>query len=184
MPMSFITTPDQEYLMSILGAVKAMRKTQAYRLLGKLDAGKTAQYVDRCLEQLRHMQKISLAGDMLMLLREYDAPPDKDMLAAIDIMLDLTDIRVRSISASTPPYKLCFLAEQKKGLGNYAVIAVPIGTERMVTAGLDSSGQDSRTITIIFLLSDLSQAGSVKTALPHFFALPDGGKYRYLSAET
>jgi len=56
----FITTPDQEYILSILNTTKAMRKLQAALLLKKLDSGKTEQYVNHCLDQLRHIRKIAL----------------------------------------------------------------------------------------------------------------------------
>ena len=177
--MSFMTTPDQEYILSVLGATKAMRRAQAYRLLGKLDGRKTERYADRCIEQLRHMRKIRLNGDMIALPLLHDAPPDEGMLAATDIMLDLTDIRVCAVSASVPPYKLCFLAEQKNGMGNYAVAIARPGAEALLTASLQNSDHAGRTV--IFLLSGISQAEGIKTSLPHFFALPDGGKHKYLS---
>ena len=176
----FVTTPDQEYIMLVLQAAKVMRKTQACKLLSKLDSRKTDQYTGRCLDQLRYMQRVYLTGDMLMLPRLYNAPADEDMLAAIDIMLDLTDIRIHAISASTPPYKLCFLAEQKNGMGSYAVFAASPGSEALISAKLQNSGQNVHTV--IFLISEISQAESIKTAMPHFFALPDGGNYRYLSS--
>ena len=180
--LEFFNTPDQEYVMFILKAVKAMRITQAYSLLRKLDGSKTGRYASRCLDQLRYMQKIWMAGGTLTFPRLHGAPVDEDMLAAIDVMLDLTDIKVHAISSSTLPYKLCFLAEQNNGMGNYAVIVAHPSSEAVTAASLQNTDPDGRTV--IFLISELSQAASIKTDLPHFLALNDGGKYKYLSGEA
>jgi len=178
----FMTTPDQEYILSILNTTKAMRKLQAALLLKKLDSGKTEQYVDHCLGQLRHIRKIALIKELLTLPHLYNAVPDEDMLAAVDIMLDLTDKKVLAVTASAPPYKLCFLSEQKNGIGNYAIAVVHPGLEPIITASLLNSAHENRTV--IFLLSELSQAERIKTTMPHFFAVPDSGKLRYLSGNT
>ena len=179
--MRFIITPDQEYLLSVLNATRAMRIGQAARLLAKLGGWKDAEYAARCLGQLRHIRKVCISGDMVALPSVNGAPADEDMLAAVDVMLDLTEIRVQEASSSVQPYKLCFLSEQKNGIGNYAVMAVRPSVEAAASAKLDASGHGGRTV--IFLLSDISQAEGIKTALPHFFALNDCGKCRYLSGE-
>ena len=176
----FITTPEQDYLLSILKTTKVMRRSQTLTLLQKLDHGKTEQFVARCLEQLRHIRKIVwLTDDLFTLPLLQKSPVDESMLSAIDIMLDLTEVRVDALSASAQPYKLCFLAQQQNDIGNYAIIVAPPGSEAVITASLRSSDDDGRTV--IFLVSTLSQAEGIKTSLPHFFAISDGGKYRYYS---
>jgi len=129
-----------------------MRKLQAALLLKKLDSGKTEQYVDLCMDQLRHIRKIALTDKLLTLPQLYNTAPDEDMLAAVDIMLDLTDKKVLAVTASAPPYKLCFLAEQKNGIGNYAIAVVHPGSEPIMTASLQNSAYENRTV--IFLLSE------------------------------
>jgi hypothetical protein len=178
--MRFITTPEQDYLLSVLKVTRIMRKPQAIRLLNKLDDGRNDQYWERCLGQLGHIRKIAWLSDGLftlpLLLR---AAVDEDMLQAIDVMLDLTDIRILTLSSSTPPYNLCFLVEQKRDFGSYAITIVRPGTEAVISASLRDSGQDGRTV--VFILSESSQAHGIWTTLPHFFAIPDGGGYRYFS---
>jgi hypothetical protein len=178
--MKFTTTPDQDYILSVLRETKAMRKSQAQTLLGKLDGGNDERYIVRCLEQLRHMRKIFWQSDEVFTLKAlWAVPADAEMLSAADIMLDLTDIRVHTISSSFAQYKLCFMSEQKDGIGNYAVVVVRPGTESMITATLKNASPDERII--IFLLSTLSQAEGIKTSLPHFFAMYDNGIYHYFS---
>lgn len=178
--MKFITTPEQDYLLSVLGVAKVMRKSQAIRLLNKLDDSRNGQYWERCLGQLGHIRKIAWLSDGLitlpLLLR---AAVDEDMLQAIDVMLDLTDIRVQALSSSTPPYTLCFLAEQKRDFGSYAIIIVRPGNEAVISASLQNSARDGRTV--VFILSEPPQAQGIRMSLPHFFAIPDGGKYHYFS---
>ena len=178
--LKFITTPEQDYILSILKVVKVLRKSQAVRLLKKLDGSKNEQCWERCFGQLGHIRKIAWLSDDLftMPLLQRNAV-DEDMLQAVDVMLDLTDIRVQSLSSSKPPYNLCFLAEQKKDFGSYAIIIARPGTEAVITASLNNSGQDGRTV--VFILSDPSQTQGIKTSLPHFFAISDGSKYRYFS---
>jgi len=176
--MRFTTTPEQDYILAILKATGIMRKTQAVKLLDKLGGCKGESHWERCFRQLGHIRKIAWVSDGLFtlpLLRR--APVDGDMLRAIDIMADLTDARVRAVTASTPPYKLCFLAEQRKGFGSYSIAIARPGAEALLTAAMQNHAQDGRTV--VFLLSSPSQAGLVKTPLPHFFAVPEGGGYRY-----
>jgi len=174
----FVITPDQEYILDILRKTRVMRTDQAAKLLSVIDAGKSEQYTARLLNQLQHMQKIAWKTDSLFttpLL--YKAPVDDEMLSAVDIMADLTDYRVASLSSYSKPYKLCFYTEQGDSIGSYAVIFVSPGDEMKITAALHDADKDDRTI--IFLSSEPIQREIIKTSLPHFFAIRDNGKYRY-----
>ena len=174
----FVTTPEQGYILSILQETKFMRKDQVFKLLNSVDSRITAGYTDRCLGQMRHIRKITWRTDDVICLPDlYKEPKDDEMLAAIDIMLDLTDFKILVVSAGPAPYKLCFLTEQSASLGSYAVIIVAPGSEEMITASLHGADPESRTI--IFLLPEILQKNNIETALPHFFAVYDGGKYRY-----
>ena len=178
--MQFVTTPEQNYILSVLKVTKVMRRAQAVALLNKLGGGDAGDAADRCLGQLLHIRKIAwLTDDLLTLPLLQKMPVDEDMLAAMDVMLDLTAIKIHVLSASMVPYKLCFMSEQKNGYGRYAVAVVIPGSEAMVSAALLDFERDGRTV--IFLLSELSQEKRIKTLLPHFFAIPDCGKYRYFS---
>lgn len=173
----YLITPEQEYVLGVLQKTKVMRRTHAYRLL-KMLGGRNERYVDRCLEQLRHIRKIVFKPeDLITLPLLYKAPADDEMLSAIDVMLDLTRFKVSALTADRPPHKLCFLTEQDDSMGSYSVVIVRPGQEATVLASLSFSAfEDS---TVIFLLSELSQKDSIKTKLPHYFATYDGGKYRY-----
>lgn len=178
--MMFTTTQDQDYILSILRETTVMRESQALELLRKLDGGNDDRYVTRCLEQLRHMRKIDLLPDGLFTLKSrWGMPVDEEMLSAIDIMLDLTDIKVHAASAPAAHYKLCFVSEHREGIGSYAVSIVRPGTEAVATALLHNSAHEGRIV--IFLLSSLSQAGAIKAVTPHFFAMPCNGGYTYFS---
>ena len=178
--MKFTTTPDQDYILSILKETKAMRKSQALALLSKLDGGNDERYIDRCLSQLRHMRKIVwLSDEVFTLSLLWATPANAEMLSAVDIMLDLTDIRVHALSASTAHYMLCFVSQQKDGVGNYAVINVRPGTEASISESLKNTAPDR--CTVIFLLSALSQAEKIQTSMPHFFAISENGMYHYFS---
>ena len=173
----FTVTPDQKYILSILDATKVMRKDHAFRLLEKLSAEYTEGYELRCLMQLKYMRKIAWkTDDVFAVPMMFNEPIDEDMLSAVDIMLDLTGKRVMSVSAGPEPYKLRFLSARDKGSNGFAVIVFNASLEREISASLHRIPDGH---TIIFLLSNLSQKDRVKTALPHYFAIRDGGRYRY-----
>lgn len=174
----FTVSREQEYILSILHKTKFMRKVHAIKLLSMTDIKRNVDYTVRCLEQLRHIRKIKwVTSDVFTLPILYMEPVDEEMLSAVDIMLDMTDSKILALSASKPPYKLCFVNGSEDNFGSYAVIVVPHGSEAMITASL--YGAESDTRTVIFLLSGSSQKERIKTALPHFFAIHDSGKYRY-----
>jgi len=178
--MRYTITPDQKYILSILKETKAMRKSQAFTLLHKLSDSKDESYILRCLDQLRHMRKIVWQSEDLFTLSQlWAVPADAEVLSAIDIMLDLTEIRIPAISSSTRPYTLCFLSEQHDGIGDYAVIAVHPGEEVTITTNLRHINNDSTTI--VFLLQNISQAKQIQTSLTHFFATYADGNYHYFS---
>jgi len=174
----FMITSDQEYILSILNKTRFMRVDQVCRLLKLLAEEKVEKYAVSLLKQLKHMQKIVWINEKTFALPSlYNESIDEDMLSAIDIMIDLTDYKILSISANNPPYKLCFFTESEDDLSNYAVIVVAPGTETRVTTSLYATDSENRTI--IFILSDFSQKDKIKTTLPHFFAIYGTGQYRY-----
>ena len=59
------------------------------------------------------------------------------------------------------------------------MIIVHPGTEAIITAALQDSNHDGRTV--IFLVTNPTQSEEIKTALPHFYAISEKGKYRYFS---
>lgn len=173
----FTVTQDQKYVISILDATKMMRKGQAVRLLSKLGAEYTDDYALRCLLQLKYIRKIAWKTDDLFAVpMMFNEPIDEDMLSAVDVMLDLTEKRILSIAAGPEPYKLRFLSASDKGSKGFAVIALNAGIESRMKSLLAEAPEG---YTIIFLLSNILQKDRVETSLPHYFAIRDGGKYRY-----
>jgi hypothetical protein len=178
----FTVTPEQEYILSILNVTRIMRRDQAFHLLAKLNKWNTEVYTQtytlRCLWQLKHIRRLAWkTDDVFTLPLLFHEPIDEEMLSAIDIMLDLTKEKILSVSVGPAPYKLSFSSEKGKDLKAFAIVTVKPGSEKISTILLNSDSSDGRII--IFLLSSLSQRDSVKTSLPHYFAILDGGRYRY-----
>jgi hypothetical protein len=173
----FLTTPEQDLLYGVLEKTGCLTAEQALRILrASYDASRS----DRALSvfnQLRHMQKIYLKSDNMAILPHLAKKPvDADMLVAADIMLDLSDGKPLDISAKKPPFKLCFLAEHGDKIGSYGVVAAPPGGEYAANRALEDADVKR---TVIFLLSEPHQQQLFKTTQNHYFALFDGGKYRY-----
>jgi hypothetical protein len=172
-------TADQEYILSLLQKTRFMRSVQACRLLGKLDGGKVERYVMRSLRQLRHLSKIAwITEDVFTLPDLYNSTIDREMLAAVDIMLDLADGRILALSAPGPPFTLRFMSEQGGGLKSYAVANLPPGHEAALAALINESGLPGGS-TVLVLLSELSQMEAVRILLPHYFVIRGADGYRY-----
>lgn len=176
----FKFTPDQDYILDVLKKTKFMRTEQAFRLLKAVDGRKNEQYAEGMLRQLKHMQKIIWHDDsntIFSLPNQYGKPVDEEMLSAIDIMTELNDVKIVSVSSNNPLYKLSFITGQEDSLSDYAVIFVSHGSEAAVSAALNDMNPGSRTV--ILLLSDFGQKDSITAVVPHYFAVYDNGKYRY-----
>ncbi|MDR1065716.1 MAG: DUF5697 family protein, partial [Oscillospiraceae bacterium] len=160
-----------------------LAERQAGVLLGERAEGHPA----RVLNQLRHLGKVRLAGDRLdgdgiaVLPRLADKSVDSDMLAAVDVMLDISNGAPAAIASDRPPYKLCFLAERGDRLSSYGVVAAAPCEELRVNFLLDS---DKTERTVIFITRDAAQTERFTTALPHYFAVRDGGRFRYFRGKT
>ncbi len=174
-------TPDQEYILSVLQVTRVLRRIHAFSLLSKLDSEIPDWYCDKCLRQLQHISQIAWstkAEGVFTLPELYDRPIDGDMLAAVDITLDLTDKRVQAISAPGPPFKLRFLTERKSKLKGYAIAAVPPGNEASATALINESSPPVGSVAVI-LLSDMAQMESLRIRIPHYFVIRGANGYRY-----
>ena len=166
----------------VLKTVKAMRVAQAHALLKKLDGNLERQHTESCLNNLWYARKIVwIPGGMFTLPVLWDVPVDKHMQLAIDVMLDLAKRRILSLTTGAMPYKLCFLADQHNELVNFAVVVVEGGEEATVNESLRRSRDAGRTV--IFLLSEMTQAGSIEMQSQHYFATKQNGALRYFAAE-
>ena len=172
-------TENQEYLMSVLAETHFLRRDQVYELLRLKEPWKTSEQADAALRQLRYLSRtVFLDGGVVALAERRKEAPDAMMLDAVDVMLDLAGKELLRISAHKPPFKLCFLAAQPDGgIGSFAVMPVERGREAVVSAQVQFSEADRRTV--VFLLTDWSQHETLRTGLPHYFMLRDTGKRRY-----
>ena len=174
----FLITKDQAYIIMVIEATGFLRVSQVSRLLEKTGGVKSSAYIPGVIRQLRYMQKVYLLPEDLISLPYLSGrPADEDMLAAVDIMLDLTKSKVLAVSTGKPPYKLCFLTDAGADIDSFGVIAAPPGEERKVNFLLEGDSLCQRTV--VFLLRDLEQKALFKTSMPHYFAIFDEGTLRY-----
>jgi hypothetical protein len=139
-------------------------------------------YPMRVLNQLRHLGKIRLGGDGIAVLPRLAVKGvDDDMLDALDVMLDISNGAPAAIASGVPPFKLCFLAERGDRLASYGVVTAAPGDERRVCFLLDA---DKTERTVIFITRDAARTERLTTALPHYFAVRDGGRLRYFKGKS
>ena len=132
----------------------------------------------RILRQLRYMQKLRFESeDIVTLTNIRSGDIDRDMLAAVDVMLDISDNAPLEIGGEAVPFKLRFLTDDGDRVGSYGIIVVPLGSEAQIHFQLKEVVSDKHTV--IFILTDLAQRDKLKTSQPHYFAVHDGDKYRY-----
>jgi hypothetical protein len=173
----FITTPHHKLILSVLEKTGILSFGNMETLLAAEGAEVGAGYVERLAAQLAHMQKAYPATEGLITApRLVSAPPGADMLAAVDIMLDVSGGRPLALRPGAPPCKLCFLVETEYGIGGYAVISVEARRETALNFILE--GMDEKRV-IILLLENENQKERLKIGLPHFFAVREKGKIRY-----
>jgi hypothetical protein len=173
----FIITPEQDALLRVLDETRYLTAAQALRILQLVSETATPSLAAHVLNQLRYMQKVFWKSETVVTLPHLsDKPIDADMLSAVDVMLDLSDGRLLTISSKKPPFKLCFLTERGGKLGSYGVVAAPPGGERAISQTLADMEAER---TVIFLLSDTARQPLFKITQQHYFAIPDNGKYRY-----
>jgi hypothetical protein len=178
-----LLTLDQRRLLEVITCTGYLTERQAGVLLGE----RSEDHPARVLNQLRHLGKIRLANDRLaddglaVLPRLADKRVDSDMLAAADVMLDISNGAPAAIASDRPPYKLCFLAERGDRLASYGVVMAVPGEEPRVNFLLDA---DKTERTVVFITRDAEQTERFTTALPHYFAVRDGGRFRYFKGKN
>jgi hypothetical protein len=174
----FVTTPDQDRVYRVLEQTGWMTVLQARRVLRVSSSTVPEEYARRVLKQLRYLQKARpVTDDIFVLPRLAGKPVDTDMLAAADVMLDLTGDSLLALSSKKPPFKLCFLSGHGDTVTSYGIVSVREGEERQVNFLLEGMPDEKRTV--IFLIHYPEQQALFRTILPHYFAVFDGGKRRY-----
>ena len=54
----FLVTPEQAYIITVIGVTGHLRATQAGRLISQISGGTSPSYTSRVIRQLQYMQKI------------------------------------------------------------------------------------------------------------------------------
>ena len=127
-------TEDQRYFMDILETAGFVRTGQVLPLLRINGPQKELKHAEALLRRLRYLGRLTLSPEGLVCLPELrDAPPDREMLLALDVLLALHPGRLLRVSLQ-PPYKLCFLVQRADGWIDYfAVMPVPVGHESRIS---------------------------------------------------
>jgi len=163
--------------MRILEKTRMLTVTQAYRLLSALDERATEAYALRVLRQLRYMQKLRFESESLVTLPSIiQHSGDISILAAIDIMLDISKDAPLDVGGESPPFSLRFLTDDGNRVGSYGVVVVEQGNETMINFQVE---EVTGNRTIIYLIENKEQRTLIKTTQHHYFAVKDGKKYRY-----
>lgn len=175
---------QQRLINSILEETGVISVKQVHKLLSKAGNGRemTEEHAGRVIKQLRCMNKACWINDDVATrpqLRQKNL--DCDMLAALDVMVDLLDTSPLAVSAKKMPFKLSFLIEQEEDILPFGICTVEQGKESTFNFKL-SDRKDISTTTVIFLISDIQQKELLHTDLKHYFALTDNGRMRYFKS--
>jgi hypothetical protein len=162
---------EAQYIDAILCETNCLSIVQIKRLLLLYNRELPLHYASGVAKQLCYAGRAVMRDKDVLVPMYIDAPEaDPDMLAAVDIMLDLLRERPAAISSRRPPFKLVF--QPGRDDSAYAVAIVKKGLE-------GSFSLPAELLTVVFLLEDLSQAELIKTAAPYYFAVFEENRLRY-----
>ena len=180
----YLITQDQKRIMSILDKTQVLTTAQVFCILKVSNERATEAYALRVIQQLRYMQKLRFESEDIITLPDMVPQRDKNdlILAAVDIMLDISEGAPLEVGSKSTPFILRFLTDNGDSIGCYGIIAVPLGGAARVNFQLEDISSVKQTI--ILLLADLKQREEIKTTRPHYFAVKDGNKYRYYADEN
>ena len=168
---------DQQFFMSILRVAGHVRTDQVLPLLQIQEPHKGLGQARAMLRRLRYLGRLTLSPEGLVCLPELrDAPPDREMLLALDVLLALHPGRLLRVSLQ-PPYKLCFLVQRADGWIDYfAVMPVPVGHESRISQLLQA---EPKNYIFLLPLEDAAQHQQITLARSHYFILRHGGNLRF-----
>ncbi len=140
----------------------------------RVNRGSTNNQVHHMLKQLRYFGEITMREDYVSLPNRPSRP---DVLAAFDIMFELSAGNKISVMSSEKPYVLIFTVAGRNSAAVYAIVAVKRGREQEYALRLP--GKRSSALTLILLLETLEQQQYFDAIENVYFAYHDGSKYRY-----
>ena len=177
-----LISQDQMNILRVLEKTRLLTVAQALRIVKAANERATEPYSLRALRQLRYMQKIRFESEDIIALPDIvQRDAATDMLAAVDVMLDISDGAPLDVGGESVPFALRFLTDDGERVGSYGIIIVPENGEARVNFQLEEVKTNAHTI--IFLLADHIQRTLIKTTQPHYFAVRDGDKHRYYADE-
>lgn len=172
-------TSFQAWLLDTMKIFRCARQEQL-EWLCHLKFGSTPGQVESDLRQLQYMGRLC-RKEQLVLLPGQER--DGEMLAAIDVMRLLSGDALPEFGGGSPPAKLAFYLEDRRGYLDFKIIPVAPGQERKVLLQLEP--QLSRFVcTCIFAIRREEQIAPLASVPRAYFALPNGEDgYRFLRAE-
>lgn len=171
-----ILTMQQKYLLNVIQRLGCVRREQLYQLFCPLfcaDSPNTAEAVaGAALHRLRTTcQQLRETDDILHLT---NAKPDRDLLEAIDVMIELSQASPLDFRRDEPPVLLRFSVQEFK-VRRFAVVHG--GTALDVL----HFGSHER---VILLFDGQGQAQPLPVSNKQFFAVrQDDGSHRYFAAD-
>ena len=172
-------TSFQTWLLDAMRVFRCARQEQL-EWLCRMKFGSTPKQVENDLRQLLFMGRLCREEQLILLPGQEQDP---QMISAIEIMRLLSGDTLPEFGGGSPPAKLAFYLEDRRGYLDFKVIPVAPGQERKVLLQLEP--QLSRFVcTCIFTIRQEGQIALLASVPRAYFALPDGnGGYRFLRAE-
>ena len=160
-----LISQDQMNILRILEKTRLLTVAQALRIVRAANERATEPYSLRLLQQLRYMQKIRFESEDIIALPDIvKRDVARDILAAVDVMLDISDGAPLDIGGESTPFALRFLTDDGERVGSYGIIVVPPNGEARVNFQIEEVSTNA--YTIIFLLADHMQRELIKTSQP------------------
>ena len=119
-------TPEQEVLLESLGKAGCLTLDQAVKIMRSRTPRMAASLGKRLVDQLAHINKVRLLPDGIITTYLFGRRDD-DMLAAVEVMLDVCRGLPKVWAGRRPPFILTFLTGEK--LKQFGVVRVIEGME-------------------------------------------------------
>lgn len=168
----------QAYTLETMRQLRYIRLNQLATLM-RLRFNSAPDHVERNIRQLRYMNRLEYRDGYLCLPGRQR---DNDMLAAVDVMLQLCGTTVPEFTVGVSPCKLVFSLKDTRGYMDFKVIPVKDGNERPILA--KTLAQPSEFVcTLLFLLQHKAQIPLLEVDRPAYYVLPNGNNYIFLKKQ-
>ena len=135
---------------------------------------------EREISYLVKNKRLCFLFDGVYLGQNETAQPDKHLMAAVDVLINVFS-KVTHHSTGTFPVQVLFTTTSGD---YYEIVYVEQGKEALVSAAFKAQGVDNSTADAtkrLVIIEDITQAAKVKAAIPNIsrFALLDGDGFMY-----